>query len=148
MWLDAVAGDMAGSTQTASATGRTGALTGTHWVGIVAALVSALVHLVLGARFLLDFADNGLTISLAMGASFLVATAGFLVGIWLVVTDRFRVPVYLLGIPFTAGQVVLWYVLNSPGLPAPPPVGPLSAGDKTAQLVLIAVLVLLYRRES
>ena len=139
---------MAGSTRTTSAAGRTGSLTGTHWVGIVAALVSALVHLVLGARFLLDFADNGLTISLAMGASFLVATVGFLVGIWLVVADRFRPTVYLLGVPFTAGQIVLWYVLNSPGLPAPPAINPLSAGDKVAQVALIVVLVVLYRAES
>lgn len=139
---------MAGSTSTASATVRTDVLTGTHWVGIVAALVSAVVHLVLGVGFLGDYASQGVTISLTMGLSFLVATVGFLVGSWFVLTDRYRTTIYLLGIPFTAGQIVLWYVFNSPGLPAPPSLGPLSAADKTAQIALIAVLVVLYSRES
>lgn len=139
---------MAGSTSTASATVRTDALTGTHWVGIVAALVSAVVHLVLGVAFLGDYASQGATISLTMGLAFLVATAGFLAGVWLVVTDRYRTTMYLLGIPFTAGQIVFWYVFNSPGLPAPPSISPLSAADKTAQVALIAVLAALYSRES
>ncbi len=131
---------MAGSTSTASKTVRTDALTGIHWVGIVAALVSAVVHLVLGVSL---FSSN-----MGLAVSFLVATGGFLVGISFIITDRYRTTTYLLGIPFTAGQVVLWYALNSPGLPAPPSIGPLSAADKTAQVALIVALVVLYLRES
>jgi len=139
---------MAGSSQAPSTAGRAGALHRTHWVGIVAALVSALVHLVLGGQFLLSGLETGVTVSLAMGASFLVAAAGFVGGVWLVVVDRFRPTVYLLGLPFTAGQIVLWYALNSPGLPAPPAVTSISGVDKLAQVVLIGALVVLYRRES
>lgn len=139
---------MVDDTSATATAGRIGSLTSTHWVGVAVAVVSALVHLVLGVGFVSDFLDTGLTVSLAMGVSFLVATAGFLLGVWLVVTGQLRPTVYLLGIPFTAGQIVLWYVLNSPGLPAPPSINPLSAVDKVAQVVLIAVLVVLYRRES
>lgn len=139
---------MSESSRVPSTAGRAGALGRTHWIGIIAALVSALVHLVLGGQFLRSGLETGVTMSLAMGASFLVATVGFVGGVWLVVTDRFRPTVYLLGVPFTAGQVVLWYALNSPGLPAPPAVTPASGVDKVAQVVLIAALVVLYRRES
>ncbi|WP_066411869.1 DUF7475 family protein [Halorubrum aethiopicum] len=139
---------MVDDTSATATAGRMGSLTSTHWVGIAAAVVSALVHLALGVGFLGDFLETGLGVSLAMGVSFLVATAGFSVGVWFVLTDRFRPTVYLLGIPFTAGQIVLWYALNSPGLPAPPAINPMSAADKLAQVVLIAVLVVLYRRES
>ena len=111
-------------------------------------MVSALVHLVLGGQFLLSGLETGVTVSLAMGASFLVAAAGFVGGVWLVVVDRLRPTVYLFGLPFTAGQIVLWYALNSPGLPAPPAVTPVSGVDKLAQVVLIGTLVVLYRRES
>jgi len=139
---------MAGSSQAPSTAGRAGALHRTHWVGIVAALVSALVHLVLGGQFLLSGLETGTTVSLVMGASFLVATAGFVGGVWLVVVDRLRPTVYLLGLPFTAGQIVLWYAFNSPGLPTPPAVTPISGVDKLAQVVVIVALVVLYRRES
>ncbi len=139
---------MAGSQQAPTTAGRAGALGRTHWIGIVAALVSALVHLVLGGQFLLSGLETGVTVSLVMGASFLVAAAGFVGGVWLVVVDRFRPTVYLLGIPFTAGQIALWYALNSPGLPAPPVVTPTSGVDKLAQVVLIGALAVLYRRES
>ncbi|SMO39097.1 DUF7475 family protein [Halorubrum cibi] len=139
---------MVDDTSATATAGRIGSLTSTHWVGVAAAVASALVHLVLGMGFLGDFLETGLTVSLAMGVSFLVAFAGFLIGVWFVLTDRFRPTVYLLGIPFTAGQIVLWYAFNSPGLPAPPAINPLSAADKLAQVVLIGVLVVLYRRES
>jgi len=139
---------MAGSTPTAPTARQTGSLTTTHWIGIAAAIISALVHLALGGQFIRNFFTDGVAVSLAMGIAFLIATVGFVVGAWLVVVDRLRPTVYLLGIPFTAGQVVLWYVLNSPGLPAPPALSPLSGADKLAQLVLLAVLVVLYRRES
>ncbi|MFC5133272.1 MULTISPECIES: hypothetical protein [Haloferacaceae] len=139
---------MVDDTSATATAGRIGSLTATHWVGVAAAVVSALVHLVLGVGFLSDFLEAGLPVSLAMGVAFLVASGGFLLGIWLVVTGQFLPTTYLLGIPFTAGQIVLWYVLNSPGLPTPPAMNPLSAADKVAQIALIAVLVVLYRRES
>ncbi len=108
-----------------------------HWVGIVAALVTAAVHLLLGVRMF----------PTGMGISFLLAGLGFLGGIALVLLDYRRRAVYALGIPFTAVQIVLWYyvifIAGSRSFPAD--VGTLGAIDKVAQVVLIAILIALLR---
>ncbi|WP_418282910.1 DUF7475 family protein [Halorubrum sp. DTA98] len=115
---------------------RSSALTPLHWLGIALAFVTAAVHLVLGVGLLPHW----------MGLAFFAATAGFLVGIWLVATGRRRRLVYLLGIPFTGTQIILWYLLNDPGsLDA---LGPADVIDKTAQAALIVVLIALYVREA
>jgi len=111
---------------------RTETLTPLHWVGIAMAVVTAVIHVFLGVSF----------IASPMGWSFLFAAAGFFAGAVAVAVDYRRPLVYLLGIPFTAGQIVLWYVVNAPDFSA------IGYGDKAAQLVLIAVLVVLYSRES
>lgn len=107
-------------------------LTPLHWVGIAAALVTAAVHLVLG-----------LAIGGGFGVVFLLATVGFLAGIVAVLVGWRRRLIYLLGIPFTAGQIALWFLLNEV-----PPIEPSHAVDKVAQIVLVVVLVVLYRRGS
>ncbi|RQG96000.1 DUF7475 family protein [Natrarchaeobius chitinivorans] len=106
-----------------------------HWVGIGLAAVTAGVHLVLGVGFLPHW----------MGLAFLVATAGFVLGIVLVLVDYRRRLLYLLGIPFTAGQVILWYAVNRPE--ALDAVSPVEIVDKLAQLLLIVVLLALSRRD-
>ena len=108
-----------------------------HWVGIVAALVSAAVHLLLGVRL----APSGL------GISFVLAGLGFLGAVVLIVLDYRRRTVYAVGIPFTLVQIVGWYYLNfvSLGKSFPADVGTLGAVDKVAQVVLLAVLVVLLR---
>lgn len=112
------------------------ALTPLHWVGLLAAVVSAAVHFALGIGFLPHW----------MGIAFLVSTGGFLAGSWLVVTGRQRRRVYLLGIPFTAGQIAWWYLANRPeSLEA---LGPAELLDKVAQIVLMIVLVILYLRDG
>ena len=111
-------------------------LTGVHWLAILMALVSAIVHLVLGIGFLPHW----------MGVLFVLATVGFVVGVGLVLLDYHRRLVYLLGIPFTGGQVVLWYALNQPG--SIDALGAAEVIDKIAQVVLILALVVLYRRDS
>ena len=108
-------------------------LTGLHWIGIVAALVTAAVHLGLGV----DIFPG------TFGILFLFASAGYLVGIVAILLDFHRRFIYLLGIPFTAGQIVLWFALNQPI----PPISAVEAIDKIAQSVLVVVLVELYRRE-
>lgn len=110
-------------------------LTPLHWVGVVCAIVTAIVHLVLGIGFLPHW----------MGGAFLVATAGFLAGVALVLVDYRRRLVYLLGLPFTGGQIVLWYVLNEPETIGA--ISPAEAIDKVAQVVLIVVLLALLARE-
>lgn len=115
-----------------------GSLNGLHWVGIVAALITAAVHLRLGL--------GGLPLPLRV--SFLLAGLGFLGGVALVLLDYRRRTVYAVGIPFTLVQIVLWYVLNftGGGKSFPADVGTLGAVDKVAQVLLIAVLVVLLRR--
>ena len=111
-------------------------LTPLHWLAIGLAAVTAAVHLLLGIGFLPHW----------MGVAFLVATAGFLVGIGLVLLDVRRRLVCLAGIPFTGGQIVLWYVVNEPTA-----VADLSLAegiDKVAQLLLVVALVVLLVRDS
>lgn len=111
-------------------------LTPLHWLGVVMALVSAAVHFVLGTGFLPHW----------MGILFVLAGGGFVGGVVLLVIDYRRRLLYLVGIPFTLVQIIGWYVINQPA-----GVADLTAAgaiDKLAQIILIVVLVVLYRRES
>lgn len=111
---------------------RTESLTTLHWVGVALAVVTGVLHIVLGVGFL----DS------PMGWSFLAAGVGFLGGVAALLVDYRRRLLYLLGIPFTAGQIVAWYIVNAPDFSA------LGYFDKVVQVALIVVLVVLYRRES
>lgn len=111
-----------------------GALGPTHILAIGAALVTAAIHLAMGIQDLTG----------GFGISFLIATAGFLAGIWAILTGYRRRLVYAIGIPFTGGQIVLWYVFNQPI----PPVSTIELVDKTAQAVLVVLLVYLLYAES
>lgn len=120
----------------AETTGRAtgvGGLTRLESVGVALAAVTALVHLVLGVGAL----------PTPFGVSFLLAAAGFVAGIVAVVREYRRRLVYLLGIPFTLGQILLYVAFNWPDLFSP--VGVL---DKVVQASLVVVLVVLYRRET
>ncbi|MFW6265723.1 MAG: DUF7475 family protein [Halanaeroarchaeum sp.] len=122
---------MATSTDTGRAI-RTESMTGLHWLAIVLALVTGVIHLVLGVSFIAD----------PMGWSFLFAGVVFLAAIAAVLFDYRRRLIYLLGIPFVAGQIVAWYFVNAPDF------SPVGIGDKVVQVVLIVVLVVLYTREA
>jgi len=119
---------------------RTASLGGLEWTGIVAALVSAVIHLLLGVRL----APSGI------GISFILAGLGFLGAIALVLVDYRRRAVYAVGIPFTLVQIIVWYYVNFVTMPKsfPGDIGTLGAVDKIAQVVLIAVLVALLRQQS
>ena len=116
---------------------RTGSLGWVHWVGILAALVSAGIHILLG----IGLFPSG------MGISFILAGLGFLGAIGLVLIEYRRRSVYAVGIPFVLVQIVLWYVINfvymSKAFPAD--IGTLGALDKIAQVVLLGVLIALLR---
>ncbi|GAA0455334.1 DUF7475 family protein [Halococcus morrhuae DSM 1307] len=101
-----------------------------HWVGIALAAISGVIHLFLGVSF----------ITTPLGWSFLIAGVGFLGGVAAMLTNTRRRLVVLLGIPFTAGQIVIWYLVNAPEFSA------LGIGDKVVQALLIVVLIGLYRR--
>ena len=114
-------------------------LTPLHWIGILAATVTGIVHAVLAVQ-----------VGGALGASFIAATLGFGAGVTAIIAGYRRRLTYALGIPFTAGQIVLWYVINFANGPYsfPGDVGTFGAADKVAQVVLIAVLAVLLYRES
>lgn len=116
---------------------RTESLGGLHWIGIIAALLSAGVHLLLGIRMF----PSG------MGISFILAGLGFLGAIVLVLIAYHRRAVYAVGIPFVLIQIVLWFVINFVNGPKtfPADIGTLGAIDKIAQLVLLGVLIELLR---
>ena len=124
------------STETASGglALHTESMTGLHWLGVVAAVVSGVIHLWLGVSFI----DQGL------GIPFLVAGVGFLAGAAAVLLDYRRRLFYVLGVPFTLGQIVIWLAVT----PADEYLSPIAVTDKLAQVVLVAVLVVLYRRAS
>jgi len=109
-----------------------------HYLGVALALLSGVIHLYLGV----SFAPSALGLSfLFAGVVFLLAAAGVLV-------NYRRELLYKLGIPFTAGQIVLWYYTNfvAGDSSFPADVGTIGAVDKIAQVVLIVVLALLVQR--
>ena len=119
---------------------ETGSLTTLEWVGIVLAAITGIVHLVISTGFLPE----------PLGISFLLAGLGFLGAVALLLLDVRRRLLYAVGVPYVAVQVVLWYYLNfAAGSKAfPADVGTMGAVDKVAQVVLVAVLIALYRRNS
>ena len=113
----------------------TSSLTPLHWFALAMAFVSGGVHLVLGLEFLPH----------PMGVAFVLAAGGFFGAIALVLLDYRRRSLYLLGIPFTGVQIVLWYAVNRPVLENLSTAGVV---DKVAQVLLIVALAVLYRRDD
>ncbi|KAB1197324.1 MULTISPECIES: hypothetical protein [Haloferax] len=113
-------------------------LTRLHYLGVVLAAITGLVHLVLGAVVLSSNPADPLALS------FVGAAAGFAGGIVAVLrgSERARTLAILLGIPFTAGQILLYVVLNWPDI-----FTVVGVVDKLVQLALVVVLVVLYQRE-
>ena len=122
---------------TGTARTGTGSLPTVARVGVLAAVTSGLIHLRLGVGNLPS----------PLGIAFLLAGIAFLVAVALVLLDYRRRTVYAAGIPFTLVQIVAWYALNfgSGGKSFPTDAGALGAVDKVAQVLLIAVLVVLVR---
>lgn len=112
---------------------ETESLTRLHWVGIVLAIITGVVHLYFGV----------LALDTVQGASFVLAGIAFFVAVLLLLLDFRRRLLYLVGIPFTGIQVVLYFLFNWPDV-----LGPGGIGDKVVQVSLIVILVVLYRRES
>ncbi|MFB6101617.1 MAG: hypothetical protein ABEJ73_03535 [Haloplanus sp.] len=117
----------------AGSTFETASLTRLHWFGIVLAVVTGIVHLYFGV----------LALDTLQGVSFVLAGVAFFVAVLLLLLDFRRRLLYLVGVPFIGLQVVLYFVLNWPDV-----LNPGGIGDKVVQVTLIAILVVLYRRES
>lgn len=108
---------------------ETESLTGLHWLAIVLAAITGVIHVAIGVRF-------GDTLLLLAGIGFFGAIVLLFVGVG-------RRALYLAGIPYTAAQFVLYFVFNWPNV-----VSATAIVDKVVQVALIVVLFVLYRRES
>lgn len=104
-----------------------------HWVAVALAAVTGLVHLALGVADLWN----------PLGITFSLAGLGFFGGIVLFLRGYRRRPLYLAGIAYTSLQIILYLVFNWPDL-----VSVTGVVDKAVQIALVAVLVVLYRREG
>jgi hypothetical protein len=113
-------------------------LTGLHWLAVALALLSGAIHLL----YFIGPMDAGLGF---LGISFLLATGGYVGAVVLFFLEYRRRLLYLLGVPYTGSQIVIWlgYVLTGKLT-----VDVYAMVDKPAQLALIAVVIILYTRES
>lgn len=108
-------------------------LTPLHWIAVGLTIITGIVHLALGIMFFPG----------VLPVSFLLAGLGFFVGIGLFLRGYRRRLLYQIGVPFVALQMVLYLLINQRSDPA---VSPIEGIDKAAQLLLIVLLVVLYRR--
>lgn len=115
----------------------TESLTTLHWFGIVLALVSGVIHLAIGIG----------SITNPLGVSFVLAGLGFFGAVALLLVDYRRRLLYAVGVPFVGVQIVLWLALNQQWSLALDTIDPSEAVDKVAQVVLVVILLVLYRRE-
>lgn len=102
-------------------------LTATHYAAMLLASVTGLVHLYL--YYVQEFLP------------FLLAGLGFFGAVGLLfVLPASRGWIYLAGIPYTLAQMGAWLAAGTPDFT-------LGVADKLVQVVLIALLVVLFRRE-
>ncbi|WP_435333027.1 DUF7475 family protein [Haloarchaeobius sp. TZWWS8] len=101
-------------------------LTRLHWVAIVLAVTTGIVHLYL--YWMQEFIP------------FLLAGLGFLGAVALLVAGVNRRLLYAVGIPFTASQIAVWVVQGMPEFV-------LGVADKSVQVALIASLAYLFVTE-
>lgn len=113
-----------------------GTLDRLHWVGIGLATVTGVIHLGLGLG----------APTTPIGAASILAGLGYSVGITLFLIGYRRRLVAALAIPYVASQIVLWYLVNQPASLAD--VSPAAMVDKPVQVVLIAVCLLIVRRND
>lgn len=106
-----------------------------HYIGKLSAVISGVIHLYLVPS--IGFSP--------LGIGFLIAGIGFFAGSLAILYDYRRNLTYLLGIPFTAGQIILWYYLNRPSMELFLQGKPLlDFIDKVSQTLLLAILIYLY----
>lgn len=110
-----------------------------HWVAFALATISGVVHLVLIVAW--DIPPTS-----TFGILFLLAFGGYFGGAVLVAINYRRKLLYILGLPYTGSQIVMWYLANQPAGPAD--ISGFEWIDKIAQLLLLVVLVMLYLKDD
>ena len=104
-----------------------------HWVAIVLAAVTGLVHVYL-------YTTQGFLLFLLAGLGFFGA-----IGL-LLILPSLRKWLYGVGVPYTLAQIVGWYTMEQPASLGD--ISTLALADKTVQIALIAVLLLLFLRSN
>jgi hypothetical protein len=115
---------------------QTESLTPLHWGAVALAAITGVIHFVLGVRFISAFGPR------LQPILFVLAGLGFFGAIALFLVDYRRRQLYIAGVGFTALQIVLWLWLNQRVQPA---LSPIEIIDKTAQVLLIAALLVLFQ---
>lgn len=108
-------------------------LTAIHWLVILLAAITGAIHLYIS----IDALPGGL------GIAFVLAGLGFFgaIVLFLYTRGRYRRWLYIVGIPYTLVQIVLYYVYNEPASLAD--MATVDVLDKVVQVVLVLVLVYL-----
>jgi hypothetical protein len=120
------------TTTTTVASRRTGfgfrmdSMTWAHWTVAALAAITGTIH---GYLYL----DEGFVPFLFAAVVFYGAIVGMLLNVY-------RRALYVLGVPFTAGQIVLWYLQGMPTFE-------IGVVDKVVQAALIVLLIYLFRTE-
>ena len=117
----------------------TASLTALHWAAFALAITSGVIHLVLIVAW--DIPPTS-----TFGILFFLAFGGYLGGVALVAINYRRKLLYILGVPYTGSQIVMWYLANQPAGVAD--ISVFEWIDKIAQLLLLVVLVILYLEED
>lgn len=102
---------------------QTDTLTGVHWAAVGLATITGIVHLYL--YWTQEFLP------------FLLAGLGFFGAVGLLMLNFHRRLLYAVGVPYTAAQMVAWYVQGMPEFQ-------LGVFDKAVQALLIVLLVYLF----
>jgi|AntRauTorcE11898_2_1112593.scaffolds.fasta_scaffold04386_2 hypothetical protein len=98
-----------------------------HWLGVLIATVTGAIHVYL-------YLEQGFLPFLFAGIVFLAAAIAVLLNLY-------RRLLYAVGIPFTAGQIVLWYAQGMPDMA-------IAQFDKPLQVVLVVLLAYLFVNED
>lgn len=124
----------------ARSTFDTESLTTLHWVAMIFASATGLVHLAFGVS----------NLGTPLGIAFLIAGLGYVGAIMLFLRGYRRQRLYLIGIPYVGAHVVLYVVINWPNVVflADGSVFVVGLVDKAIELLLIVALIVLYRREG
>ncbi len=103
---------------------RTDSMTWAHWTVAALATVTGTVHVYL-------YVTEGFIPFLFAGLVFYGAVLAMLLNVY-------RRALYAIGVPFTAGQIVLWYLQGMPSFT-------IGVVDKVIQVALVVLLVYLFR---
>lgn len=111
-----------------SESGKIASISSEQWFAVLLALVTGIIHVYAG------IVEGRVPVALA-GVGFIVAIALFLLNF------RRRL-LYLIGVPFTAIQIPLWYFAKAGEYTT------VGYVDKAIQVVLVVVLVYLYLKSE